>query len=748
MIGDETDYFVQGYFIYDSFKAGSVTVSHLRFSRNPIKLPYRILHSNFVACHQFPFVERVPVMETAQEGAIFLLNSPYGPDALWDKLPRSVQQTIIDRKLRIHIIDAYKLGDELGLGRRINTIMQVCFFGLTKLLPTEQALEKIKNYIRKSYGRHGDSIVNVNLAAVDKTLERLHEFPCPAEATSAFDMRPPVPPDAPDFVRTRTAAMIGAQGDMLPVSAFDPDGAFPSGTIKYMKRNISRQIPVWDPGVCIQCGRCSMACPHAVVRAKLVDPAILAGAPPDFRSVPARFPAFRGNSFTIAVSPEDCTGCRLCVEVCPAKNKADPKERALNMRMQHPILERERANWAFFLTLPEFDTSKLSRTKVSDVQFLEPLFEFSGACAGCGETPYLTLLSRLFGDRALIANATGCSSIYGGNEPATPWTANRRGKGPAWSNSLFENNAEFGLGFRIALDNETGHATKLLRELAPAVGDDLVSALVESPQRTESELEEQRNRVAALVARLREMEKSASEETARKAANLLALSDSLTKKSVWLVGGDGWAYDIDFDGLDHVLALGKKVNILVMDTEVYSNTGGQMSKATPLGAVAKFAVRGKRTAKKDLVMMAMAYGSAYVARIAIGADAAHALTAFTEADSYGGTSIIVAYCPCIGQGYDLVHGMEQQRLAVQSGYWPLMRYNPDLRQKGKNPLQLDSPPPSIGLDKYMYNETRFRMLLHSDPEGAAVLLKRAQREVERRYGWYKHWASMMEQENV
>ncbi|HLV31061.1 MAG TPA: pyruvate:ferredoxin (flavodoxin) oxidoreductase [Chitinispirillaceae bacterium] len=741
IIGTETDYFVQGYFVYDSMKAGSVTVSHLRFSHKPIKSSYRIFHSGFVACHQFSFVERIPVLETAQQGATFLLNCPYSVDAVWNELPKTVQKTIIDKKLRVFVIDAYSIAKELGLGNRINTIMQICFLGLSEIMAISVAKEKVKEYIRKSYGRHGDTIVNKNIAAVDQALQHLHELPYPEEITGSIDMKKVVPDDAPEFVKACTSRMIAGQGDELPVSAFDPDGRFPSGTTRYMKRNITGEMPVWDPDVCIQCGRCSLACPHAVVRAKMFPAAMLAGAPQSFRSVPLKRRGYEEYSYSIAVSPDDCTGCRLCVVVCPAKNKTDPKLKALNMQPQPQIRERENENWRFFIALPESDRADLNFNRVQDVQFLEPLFEFSGACAGCGETPYVTLLSRLFGERAIIANATGCSSIYGGNEPATPWAADRQGRGPAWSNSLFEDNAEFGFGFRIAVDKEFDYAKELLQKLAPGIGEELVNSLIEAPRKTEKDISDQRKRLDILRSKLNKIDNPAAKD-------LFSLCDVFVKKSVWLLGGDGWAYDIGFGGLDHVMALGKDVNILVLDTEVYSNTGGQMSKATPLGAVAKFAARGKRTPKKDLVMMAMTYGSVYVARIALGADGNQALKAFNEAEAFDGSSLIVAYCPCIGQGYNLSNGMEQQKRAVQSGYWPLLRYNPDLRKEGKNPLQLDSSPPSIPLEHYIYNETRYKMLQRSLPGEAAQLLKRASDEVKMRYGWYKYWAAMKMEDGV
>jgi pyruvate-ferredoxin/flavodoxin oxidoreductase len=735
IIGEGTSLYAQGYFVYDSMKSGSVTVSHLRFGPDQIRSTYKILKSNFIAVHQFGFLERVNVMETVQDGAVFLLNSQYSPERVWENMPKSIQEKIIEKKLRVHIINANDIAKELRLGGRINTVMQSCFFMLTSLMPVEYAIDKIKESIRKTYGKLGDSVVNQNLQAVDRARISLHEIIVPPQVSSQFDVRSPVPLDAPEFVKTRTAMMISGRGDELPVSTFDPDGTFPSGTIKYMKRNITLEMPVWDPEVCIQCGRCSTMCPHAVIRAKLFNPSEIPNLPPTIKSIPARLPSHKGLAFAIAVSPEDCTGCGVCQEVCPAKNKKEPKLKAITMVHKPPSREQEIKNWDYFLSIPDYDRTKLNLSAVSDDQFLTPLFEFSGACAGCGETPYLTLLSRLFGDRAVIANATGCSSIYGGNQPATPWTVNQEGRGPAWSNSLFEDNAEFGLGFRLAIDKQIEYAHELLRSLSSELGSNVVDSIIGSNQKSEQDLKDQRNRVTILIDELKKIDKPES-------AALLAISDVLVQKSVWCVGGDGWAYDIGFGGLDHVLSLGKKVNILVLDTEVYSNTGGQMSKSTPVGAVAKFAARGKRTSKKDLAMMAMTYGSVYVARIAMGADNNQTIKAFREAESFHGTSLIIAYSQCIGHGYDLKFGMEQQKKAVQSGYWPLLRYNPDLLIEGKNPLQIDSAPPSISLDKYIYNETRYTMLLHSKPQEAHELYKKAVEDVAMRWKLYQHWAQM------
>lgn len=732
IIGEQTDYFVQGYFIYDSMKSGSLTVSHLRFDKDQINSPYHIHNANFIACHQFSFLERIDVLKVADSKAIFLLNSPYSVTDVWDKLPSSVQKTIIEKQLEFYIVDAYHVAEKIGLGNRINTIMQTCFFGLTKIIPVDLAVRKIKDYVKSTYGKRGEVIVSMNIQAVDHALENLHKVQVPQLVTNTFDLRDAVSIDAPDFVKLQTAKIVRNSGDDLPVSAFEPDGTFSSATSKYLKRRISRFVPVWDPDVCIQCGRCSFYCPHAVVRAKIFEEADLSGAPKSFQSVAAKHPSLQGLKFSIVVSPEDCTGCRVCVEVCPAKNRKEPKFKALNMHSIDPHLETMMSNWKFSLDLPQFDKSA---NTMRELQFVTPLFEFSGACAGCGETPYLTLLSRMFGDHAIIANATGCSSIYGGNEPVTPWAVNKEGKGPAWSNSLFEDNAEFGLGFRVAIDKQIEQCKELLNQLKNDIGGELADAIVNAEQNSVEDIIAQRNRVVALRQQMKKID-------SWQAANLIALSDALIKKSVWLVGGDGWAYDIGFGGLDHVCSLGRNVNILVMDTEMYSNTGGQMSKATPTGAAAKFAAAGKSTGKKDLVGMAMTYGSVYVARIAMGADPAQAIKAFKEADEFEGTSLIVAYAQCIGQGYDLVNGINEQKLAVQSGYWPLLRYDPRLKKSGVNPLQLDSGAPSISLEDYIYNETRYRIILHTNPNEAARLLSQAKESLAEKWKLYQYLASM------
>ena len=737
IIGEETDNYAQGYFVYDSRKAGSLTISHLRFGPTAIHSPYLVSQANFVACHQFSFLERYDVLKTAQPGAIFLLNSHYSAEKVWEHLPYSVQKTIIEKKLRFFVIDAYKIAKEVGLGVRINTIMQVCFFSLSNIIPVEEAKKAIKRFIKKSYGKKGEKIVNTNFAAVDNALPKLYEVKVPSEATSKLKKRPPVPAEAPKFVQDVTAKMIAGQGDDLPVSAFSSDGTFPSGTTKWEKRNVAQEIPTWDPDTCIQCGKCVMVCPHAVIRAKVYDPKLLSSAPDNFKSAEAKNSQFKGMKFTIQVSPEDCTGCGLCVVNCPAKNKTNPKLKAINMVEQPPIREQEVKNWEFFLGIPEVDRKILNLSTVREIQFLQPLFEFSGSCAGCGETPYLKLLSQLFGDHTVVANATGCSSIYGANLPTTPWSFNKEGRGPAWSNSLFEDNAEFGLGMRLAIDKQKEYAFELLDKLSSEIGKDLVSEIKKADQSTEEGLYKQRERVKILEQKLKKMDSA-------EAKDLFSVIDVLAKKSVWILGGDGWAYDIGYGGLDHVIAQRRNVNILVLDSETYSNTGGQMSKATPLGAIAKFAAGGKRTFKKDLAMMAISYGDVYVARVAMGANDAQVIKAFREAEAFDGPSLIVAYCHCISHGYNLIHGLEQQKLAVKSGYWPLIRFNPDLAKEGKNPLQLDSKAPSIPLEEYIYNENRYKMLTRTMPEVAKKLLKEAQEGVLKRWKMYERLASTFE----
>ncbi len=735
IIGEDTDNYAQGYFVYDSKKSGSVTVSHLRFGPKPIRSTYLISKANFVACHQFSFLERLDVLKAAQPGATFLLNSPFGPEEVWDNMPRTIQDEIIKKQLRFFVIDAVKVAHAAGMGGRINTVMQTCFFAISGILPREEAIAAIKHSIEKTYGKRGEAVVQKNYAAVDQSLSNLHEVKVPDRVSSTFDMRRPVPEEAPEFVQRVLAKMITGEGDDLPVSAMPVDGTFPSATAQWEKRNIALEIPVWDEEICIQCGKCILVCPHAVVRSKIYDSRLLEGAPATFKSTAARWKEFKELKYTLQIAPEDCTGCTLCVQVCPVKSKSEAKHKAINMAPQPALREAERDNWNFFLTLPEVDRRTLSLGQVKDVQLLQPLFEFSGACAGCGETPYIKLMSQLFGDRALISNATGCTSIYGGNLPTTPYAQNNDGRGPAWTNSLFEDNAEFGLGLRLAVDKQTEYARELLTRLSSELGDALVLALLAADQTTESGIREQRERVQVLKSKLAGLESA-------EARDLASLADSLVKKSVWILGGDGWAYDIGYGGLDHVLASGRNVNVLVVDTEVYSNTGGQMSKSTPRGAVAKFAAGGKPRPKKDLGLMAMSYGNVYVAAVAMGSSDMHTLKAFLEAEAYDGPSLIIAYSHCIAHGYDLVHGLDQQKAAVQSGYWPLYRYNPDQAKLGKNPFQLDSKPPALPLDKYIYNETRYTMLKHSDPQAAKLLLQFAEEDVRNRWRVYQNMAAM------
>ena len=735
IIGEETDNYAQGYFVYDSKKSGSVTISHLRFGPNPVRAPYEIGQANFVACHQFSFLERFDVLKFASQGAVFLLNSIYGPDEVWENLPQETQKAIIDKKLKFYVIDAYDVAQKTGMGGRINTIMQTCFFAISGVLPREQAIEEIKHAIEKTYGKRGETVVQRNFAAVDQALAHLHEVEVPSAISSNVNRRPPVPEQAPHFVRDVLGAMIAREGDSLPVSALPPDGTYPSATTKWEKRNITLEIPVWEPDICIQCGKCSFVCPHAVIREKVYAPSHLEQAPEEWLSADARWKEFPEMKYTLSVSPEDCTGCGLCIEVCPAKDKSQVGRKAINMAPQPPIRQREKTNWDYFLSLPEVDRTQISLRTVKNSQLLEPLFEFSGACAGCGETPYIKLLTQLFGDRIVVANATGCSSIYGGNLPTTPWAVNRDGRGPAWSNSLFEDNAEFGFGMRLTMDKQIEYARELLPQLAGTIGDQLVDELLNADQTSEAGIQAQRERVAVLKDRLKNLDDP-------KARDMLSLADVLARKSVWIVGGDGWAYDIGYGGLDHVLASGRNVNVLVLDTEVYSNTGGQASKSTPRAAVAKFAAKGKDIPKKDLGMIAMAYGYVYVARIAMGASDQQTLNAFLEADAYDGPSLIIAYSHCIAHGYDLRKGLEQQKLAVQSGAWPMYRFNPMRAAEGKNPLSIDSREPKISLEQYAYNETRYRMLLQTDEQRAEELMKRAKGDIKGRWDLYQQMAAM------
>jgi pyruvate-ferredoxin/flavodoxin oxidoreductase len=737
IIGEETDNFAQGYFVYDSKKSGTITTSYLRFGPRPIRAPYLINanEANFVACHQFSFMERTDILKYAAPGAVFLLNSIYSPDEVWDRMPREYQQAILEKQLRFYVIDGYKVAEETGMGKRINTIMQTCFFAISGVLPKEQAIESIKYTIRKTYGKRGEAVVQRNFEAVDRTLANLYEVKVPSLVTSEIKQREPVSMAAPEFVHSVLGPIIAGNGDDLPVSVFPVDGTFPTGTSRWEKRNIALEIPVWDPDLCIQCGKCVFVCPHAVIREKVFEPSYLENAPAEFISTEARWKEFPDMKYSLVVSPEDCTGCGLCVEACPAKDKTQVGRKAINMSEQPPIRERENHNWEFFLTLPEVDRTKISIGSVKNSQLLQPLFEFSGACAGCGETPYLKLLSQLFGDRALIANATGCSSIYGGNLPTTPWAKNREGRGPAWANSLFEDNAEFGLGMRLTIDKHLEFARELLPQLAGVIGEQLVNDLLAADQSGEAGVSAQRERVKLLKERL------AGVEDVR-ARDLISIADNLVKRSVWIVGGDGWAYDIGYGGLDHVLAMGRNVNLLVLDTEVYSNTGGQASKSTPRAAVAKFAAQGKSLPKKDLGMIAMAYGYVYVARIAMGASDQQTLRAFLEAEAYDGPSLIIAYSHCIAHGYDLIKGLDQQKLAVQSGFWPLYRFNPALASEGKNPLSIDSKEPTVSFEEYAYNETRYRMLLQSDEQRAESLMKLAEKDVKGRWNLYRHMAAM------
>lgn len=735
IIGEETDNYAQGYFVYDSKKSGSVTESHLRFGPQPIQSTYLISKANFVACHQFSFLERMDVLAAAEPGAVFLLNSPYGAEEVWEHLPLEVQKAILVKELRFYVVDGAAVAQQAGMGQRINTILQACFFAISGVLPRDEAILKIKEAIKKTYGRRGAAVLEANYAAVDMALDHLFEVKVPAKANSRLAVRPSVPVEAPEFVQKVLGVMIGRAGDSLPVSALPVDGVYPTGTTQWEKRNIALEIPVWDSAVCIQCGKCVLVCPHAVIREKVYEPALLDSAPEGFQSAVARWKEFPDHVYSLQVSPEDCTGCALCVEACPAKNKSQAGLKAINMAAQPPLREKETANWEFFLTLPEIDRSKINTATVKNSQLLQPLFEFSGACAGCGETPYLKLLSQLVGDRAIIANATGCSSIYGGNLPTTPWAKNAAGRGPAWANSLFEDNAEFGLGMRLTLDKQREYAEELLQRMEKEIGKKLVADLLAAEQEDDAGIAAQRERVAALKTKLARVTDPVARE-------LEDLADVLVKKSVWIVGGDGWAYDIGYGGLDHVLTSGRKLNILVLDTEVYSNTGGQASKATPRAAAAKFAAKGKDTAKKDLGLMAMSYGNVYVAKIAMGASDSQTLKAFVEAESYPGVSLIIAYSHCIAHGIDMRKGLEQQRLAVETGYWPIFRYDPRRAEEGLAPLQLDGGEPKLDLEKYAYNETRYRMLVQGYPERARDLMAAAREDIQKRWRHYQQLAGV------
>jgi pyruvate-ferredoxin/flavodoxin oxidoreductase len=743
IIGEETDNFAQGYFVYDSKKAGSMTVSHLRFGPHPIHAPYLIERANFVACHRFSFLEKYDVLSSLVPGGICLLNAPYSPETVWERLPRAAQQIIVDRHIRLYAIDASAVAQETSMGSRINTVMQTCFFAVSGVLPRDKAIDAIKQSIRKTYGKRGEAVVQRNFAAVDATLARLSEVPVPAtlKAGEAV-LAPPVPAQAPPFVRDVLGPMIAGKGDQLPVSALPADGTYPSGTTRWEKRRIGTEIPVWDPAICIQCGKCTIVCPHAVIRQKVFEPAALEGAPPDFHSTEAHFKEFPDMRYSLQVSPDDCTSCGLCVDACPVKDKTQVGRKAINMSPVEPLRAAEVRNWEFFAQLPEMDPARLTLATIKNSQLMQPLFEFSGACEGCGETPYIKLVTQLFGDHMVVANATGCSSIYGGNLPTTPWTVNRDGRGPAWSNSLFEDNAEFGLGMRITLDKQRDAARDLVSHLAGSLDPALVNGLLAADQTAPAGIQMQRQRVASLKQRLAFLSGAADPAIAASACDLLSLADALVRRSVWIIGGDGWAYDIGFGGLDHVLASGANVNMLVLDTEVYSNTGGQASKATPLGAVAKFAARGKAQPKKDLGQIAMTYGNVYVAQVAMGASDIQTLHALLEAEAYDGPSLVIAYSHCIAHGIDMSKGLEQQRLAVQSAGWLLYRYNPALEREGKHPLIVDSKDPSVPLERYAYNETRFRMLAQSDEHRAEALMHEAQIEAQHRWDHYRHLAML------
>ena len=742
IIGEDTDNYAQGYFVYDSKKAGSMTVSHLRFGPKPIRSTYLITATNFVACHNWAFLEKYDMLKTAVPGATFLINSPFPQEETWNRLPRKVQQDVIDKKIKVYAIDGYRVAKEAGMGGRVNTIMQTCFFAISGVLPKDQAIQAIKNSIKKEYGKKGEDVVKKNWAAVDQTLANMYEIPVPARPTSDVPMRPAVPEEAPAFVKDVLGPMIVFQGDDLPTSKMPCDGTFPTYTTQWEKRNIAMEIPVWDPDVCTQCGKCAIVCPHAAIRLKAYDAALLSKAPKTFKSKKYIGKEFEGYVTTVQVAPEDCTGCGVCVEVCPAKNKTETKRKAINMEFQPPLRASERENYTFFLGLPEVDREKIRVNTVKGSQFLQPLFEYSGACAGCGETPYIKLLTQLFGDRAVMSNATGCSSIYGGNLPTAPWVINKEGRGPAWCNSLFEDNAEFGFGYRLTLDKHAEYARELVVKLRDQIGGDLANALVNAVQKTDADINAQRARVATLKEKLQALGRAGVSPANADARRLLEIADTLTKKCVWIVGGDGWAYDIGYGGLDHVLACGRNVNVLVLDTEVYSNTGGQCSKATPRGAVAKFAAGGKPSAPKDLAAIAMTYGNIYVATVAIGSNDAQTVKAFIEAEAYEGASLIIAYSHCIAHGINMRLGLDTQKRAVDSGHFPLFRYNPDLVSEGKNPLQLDSKKPSISYEDFAYQQTRFKMLTKSKPEEAKRLLVLAQQDAVRRWSLYEQLAAM------
>ena len=734
IIGENTSNHVQAYFVYDSKKAGAMTISHLRFGPRPIRSPYLISRAQFVGCHQPRFLEQIDVIEPLMPGGAFLLNTPFGPDQVWKHLPEPIQRKIIDRRVRFFVIDAHKVARACGMGGRINTVMQACFFSISGVLPHDEAIAAIKASIRRTHGKKGEEIVQMNLNAVDQTLAQLFEVRVPDHVGGDVQIQAPVPEEAPAFVRNVLAKLIAGRGDEVPVSALPADGTFPTGTARWEKRNLAREIPVWDPNVCIQCGKCVIVCPHGVIRSKAYEPSVLANAAESFKSQDARLPEWKGLKYTLQVATEDCTGCGICVDVCPARNKSEARLKAINMQPQAPLRGAERENWAFFLSIPEMDRRKLGLDHVREQQVQQPLFEFSGACAGCGETPYIKLLTQLFGDRLVVANATGCSSIYGGNLPTTPWSQNAEGRGPAWSNSLFEDNAEFGMGFRVSLDKQRDFALELLKSLAGAVGEDLTHAILSADQKDEAGIYDQRERVSALKLKLESL-------NSWEARRLLAVADTLVRRSVWIIGGDGWGYDIGYGGLDHVLASGANVKVLLLDTEVYSNTGGQCSKATPRGAVAKFAAGGKRAPKKDLGLIAMTYGTIYVASVAMGAKDEHTLKAFLEAESYDGPALIIAYSHCIAHGINMTTAMQNQKAAVQCGQWLLYRYNPERAAGGENPLQIDSAPPRTKVEEYLRLENRFTMLARSKPETSKQLFAEAQHDVDARWQRYQRLAA-------
>ncbi|MFQ5748686.1 MAG: pyruvate:ferredoxin (flavodoxin) oxidoreductase, partial [Planctomycetota bacterium] len=740
IIGQETQLFAQGYFVYDSKKAGGITISHLRFGRRPIHSSYLIRRASFLACHQFNFLERMEVLELAEKGATFLLNCPYGPGEVWGHLPREVQEEILAKELRFFVVDAARVAREAGLGGRINTAMQTCFFELSRILPSGEAIEKIKGSIRKAYGRRGESILERNFAAVDGALQALHEVTLPAKADSGFHRRPPVPESAPDFVQRVTSLMLAGKGDLLPVSALPVDGTFPVGTARWEKRSIAHEIPIWDAGLCIECNLCALVCPHAAIRVKSFDAAVLSAAPGGFPVRTTTSKEFPGNRFSVQVAPDDCTGCGICVQSCPARSKEVARHKAIDMLPQKEHLEEERRNFRFFLEIPEADREEVKMDTVRGSQLLQPLFEFSGACAGCGETPYIKILTQLFGERMVVANATGCSSIYGGNLPTTPWSADSEGRGPAWNNSLFEDNAEFGLGMRLSLDHQERQAREWVQRLAGTLGDELTKALLAPTEISAAGLAARRRQVAVLKERLQECRLPEAE-------GLLALADVLIPRTVWVLGGDGWAYDIGFGGLDHVLASNRNVNLLVLDTGVYSNTGGQASKATPRAAVAKFAAAGKNVKKKDLGLLAMAYGNVYVAQIALGAQPRQTIQALAEAESFPGPSLLIAYSHCIAHGIEISTAMQHQKEASQSGFWPLFRYDPRLAHEGSHPLQIDSRKPRKPFSEFAAKEGRFAILRRTDPQRAERLIHLAQRDIEERWRLY-HQIAGLDRENV